>query len=262
MNKKKLLVTGSTGFIGKNLLQRLRGYDIIAPRRQSGFDICDEETFPEEKVDSVIHLAGISRGTLDSEMGSTNVLGTRNVLKFCKQHGVKHIFMSTGAVYHSSDLPITEDGKVNPRSFYAATKLVGEDICRRFDVDSIILRVGNVYGPGQQEGYLIPNLIDPRKRVVTNPFPMRDYVFIDDVVSALIKSLDYEGSGTFNIGLGVSHSVGKIYELVTGKKLSYSGHKDPKDNILLDVSKARHQLNWLSKINIREGIKRTKEYGK
>jgi len=275
---KKILVTGSNGFIGRSLVKRLTGpgFKII------GFDITNGDIAEEgsltylekEDISYVFHLAG---KTFVPESWShpfmfyrTNVMGTENILEFCRKTGARLTYVSSYLYGKPDYLPIDENHPVKAYNPYSHTKLVAEEICRyyrdQFNLGITILRPFNVYGPGQSEQFLIPELIkkilDPHVEFieVMDLRPKRDFIFIDDFVEALYLSMDGP-RGIYNIGSGSSVSVEEILQEIRAiagknKPLRNKGLERPNEifDLYADISKISHELNWIPQIGLHEGI--------
>ena len=180
----RALVTGSAGFIGGHLVDRLLdmgvsvvGIDNMRSGLQSTVDLhikkgnfhpkyidirSDEvsSVFREFKPDVVFHLAaipGVAPSVIDPVISnSANIGGTVSILNACRESGVKRlVFSSSSSVYGGSDvLPTPESTALNPKSPYALQKKIGEEYCRMFsdiyNLDTVCLRYFNVFGPRQR----------------------------------------------------------------------------------------------------------------
>ncbi len=153
-----ILVTGSSGFAGEVVTQKLKkyGYDVIGLDWKQGkfTNFIQDISKPfqiKEKIDVIIHLAARLEAERCSkeDFFSTNVQGTQNILKVAKQHNSYFIYISTTAIYGSPESPITEDTKVSPNGYYGLTKLKGEEICKKYikdGLDIIVVRPSVLIG--------------------------------------------------------------------------------------------------------------------
>jgi GDP-4-dehydro-6-deoxy-D-mannose reductase len=268
-----VLVTGSSGFIGRHLVPALRheGYTVHAIGDEH--DITKPWTeFP--KADAVVHLAGISsvrRGEGDPlPVQHANVTGTLEALNYCRMHKAKLIFPSTAGVYGVPQyLPIKETHPLQPGSAYASSKVMAEEKIRESGVSSIILRFANIYGTGQSKDFLIPTIISQLKSgkvQIGNATSRREFLYVDDAVAAVIAALRSDEQGTFNIGTGRSTSVEEIIHMLR----DINGHFDVayddshKSNVLdiyFDCSLAYEKLGWKAGIGVKEGLRKTLEEG-
>ncbi len=260
---KKILITGSEGFVGNRLVEKLGNkYNLELFDKNFNKDIINPKIFENLNADFVIHLAAITKSNDLSNMFNVNVNGTLNVLEFCKTSGAKLIFASSSAVYGDIDSPIKENSNLKPSSYYAMTKKLGEEMCRfyydKFSVDSTILRIFNPYGPNQTDGFLISDILsqlDKSEIDLGNPRPKRDYIYIDDLVDAIDKSLDLKDFNIINIGTGISYSVKELANQITDKKINFNDNSLVKSDIYADISKAKKLLSWVPKVSLKEGIK-------
>jgi len=265
---EKIIITGSDGFIGKRLTCLLKdNYEIVYFDKTSGKDITENNCFEGINGNIVIHLAGLTRNATEEEFFRVNVQGTLNVLEFCRKNKAKIIFSSSAAVYGNAKYKIQEDCPANPRSFYGITKLMCENMCRfysnKYNIPAIIIRIFNIYGPEQKTGLLIPDIMVQLKNskiILGNPFPKRDYVYIDDVTRAIAMSLDLDGFEIINIGTGEYYSVKEIAGMITDSNIEYSDKIEIEDCVYADISKAKKLLKWIPEVSLKDGIKRILEF--
>lgn len=239
------LITGGAGFIGRSLTRALLRDSSNRVRVVDNFhrservplpgaaviegDIRDREllTWTTRGVDVVYHLGAQSNvigAVADLEYSfSTNVLGTYNVLHAARAANVgRVIFTSSREVYGDVEsLPVAEDTPLRPKNAYGASKLAGEEYGRVFaraGLPVTILRLANVYGPGDQER-VIPVFV--RRAIQGDALELYggeqiiDFISIDRAVTALLRAqkLDAE-CGPLNIGSGVGTTVRQLAEQI------------------------------------------------
>jgi nucleoside-diphosphate-sugar epimerase len=195
-----------------------------------------------------------------------------NVLEFCRKTGAGLTYVSSYLYGNPEYLPIDENHPVKAYNPYSHTKLVAEEICRYYREQFIpgisILRPFNVYGPGQSEQFLIPEVIrkvlDPGIPVieVMDLRPKRDFVYVDDLADALYLSMDGPG-GIYNVGSGSSVSVEEVVSILqdlTGshKEVAtrHAGRPMEIFDLYADCSKIEAMLKWKPKVRFREGLER------
>ncbi|CAM4197807.1 NAD(P)-dependent oxidoreductase [Cytophagaceae bacterium 50C-KIRBA] len=277
---KRILVSGSLGFIGKNLCQALsKGNNQVFEIPSSNeFDLCDNtkvEELPE--VDVIIHLA--AKSYIPESFSNprffyqNNVVSTLNLLEKSRKDKAKFILLSTYVYGNPQYLPIDENHQRNPLNPYTQSKVICEDLCqaysRDFGLNSIILRPYNVYGPGQLSSFLIPSIINQLENeeiFLQDSRPKRDYVFIDDLVEAILLSIEVEkeGCNVYNVGSGSSYSVSEIVDMLvqiskSTAKIRFANieRKGEVLNTVADIKKARIELGWKPLVDIQEGLMRT-----
>lgn len=186
----------------------------------------------------------------------------------------KFIFASSGgAVYgDSSHLPLTEDAPRLPLSCYGKTKMRAEDVllANGDGLEIVILRYGNVYGPGQDHSVVTTFAAALRagKRPVIygDGSQSRDYVYITDVVRANLLALRPGITGIFNIGSAESWTVLDIYQrVVTNMHNGISPVHLPVNSYevrhnSLDIRRAKSILGWAPEVGLDEGLKLTVQY--
>lgn len=273
-----ILVTGAGGFIGGHLVPELQksGHSVVEFRRIDG-DIALAE-FKFKNVQHVFHLAAETfvpeSWKRPSDFYRVNVMGTVAVLEYCRLHNCSMTFLSSYVYGSPLTIPINEAHPVKPNSPYNQSKLLAEDICRfyaeKFNVVTTVLRPFNTYGPGQKNIYLVPHIIkqaidDKSESIrVMDLAPRRDYVFIDDLVDAMVKTIGHGTFSIYNVGSGVSCSVEDIIKtvlrLLHSDKKYLSEDVRRKDEVMdtvADIRKIRNELNWEPKCSIEEGLKKT-----
>jgi UDP-glucose 4-epimerase len=247
----KVVVTGGAGFIGSHLVENLTqlGCSIIVIDDMSKGQLGNIRTSSDQgrvkvfredireyrmirrvtrDADYVFHAAAIIEArnpSIDeSAFHEVNVTGTLNLLRASCGTGVRRfINLSSAAVYGKSlSMPIREDSLTNPISFYGASKLSGEHYCRVFtavhDVETVSLRLFNVYGPRQGHGpyagvitgFVNRLLRNKRPTILGDGMQTRDFVHVSDVVKAMIKAATSKQNvkgKAFNVGSGKSITI-------------------------------------------------------
>lgn len=247
------LLTGAAGFIGSAICRRLleRGDSVIVidnlstgkieniPQgvrfiRGNDYEPSVLNQLNDERFDAIIHIAGQSSGEVSFDNPvydlQTNTQSTLMLLSYAREHDCrKFIFASSMAVYgDAKDGYCREDMAPLPKSFYAVGKLASENYMRiysrEYGITCTALRFFNVYGEGQnmdnmRQGmasiYLAMALKDQHIRVKGSKDRYRDFVYIDDVVNAVMKSLDRkEGYEFFNVCTGKKTTVEEVIQVI------------------------------------------------
>jgi UDP-glucose 4-epimerase len=269
---KSVLVTGSSGFIGQTLVRSLdsKQYRIIECPSSQIVNLCNiEEIDALPKADVIIHLAAksyIPESFINPvSFYSNNLLSTLNILDKAKRDGSKVIFLSTYVYGNPEYLPIDESHPINPLNPYTQSKIICEELCRAyyrdFSVPSVVLRLFNVYGPGQGPSFIIPSILAQLEKPIIelkDSRPRRDFVYIDDVISAIIASTEYVSIGfdIFNVGSGKSVSIKEVANIIkslTGTKAVIRFNEQTRKGEVLDtvadIRKINSVLNWKAEVS-------------
>jgi len=273
----KIAVSGSSGFVGKYLLENLLsdGHEVISISSKDGIDITkytELENLPD--FDVFIHLSA-KNFVPDSfqhphDFYRFNILSTLNFLELCRARNAKFILISSYLYGAPEYLPIDESHPLNPHNPYAQTKLISEELAigyhRDFNLPVIIFRPFNIYGLGQNENFLVPKIIGQIDHEVMNlfdPRPKRDLIYINDVVSALVKAVGFNPNKLeiFNLCSGVSLSTKEIAETVKdifNSDVEIRFTEDIRPNEVMDTqgnnSKCKDVLGWTPSFSFREGV--------
>ena len=236
----KILLTGSDGFIGKNLKKYLevRNHTIIEIDRNSGNDLltCDLKY----DVDWVIHLAGIAgvRDSLENptEYWTQNVIASQRVFDHFKD--TKILYASSSTAYEPWRNP------------YAMSKYSMEQL---FHTNSLGLRFTTAYGPGARQDMLIPQILKGKVNYI-NVNHSRDFIHVNDVISAIEKVMHIDLRGVIDIGTGVSN---KLVDIVDYFKIDYDkriGDETERLDNKADIS-IMEDYNWSAKTDLYKYIK-------
>jgi UDP-glucose 4-epimerase len=278
LDGKVIAVTGSSGFVGSHLVNRIKESNaiVLGLDIKDGIDITNwKQIRAIDKIDILVHLAARTfvpdACKEPRELYHANIIGTINALELGKIHNAKIIFASSYVYGIPQWLPLDEEHPVFGFNPYALSKIICEQLCRAyhddFGVKVVILRPFNIYGMGQDERFLIPSIVKQARtgRIVLNdPMPKRDFIYIEDMVNAYLKAIEYESSNleVFNIGSGVSYSVRDIADIVcsvfsSNVEVEFRGktRKNEIPDTVADISKAMELLEWEPKVSIEEGLR-------
>jgi UDP-glucose 4-epimerase len=253
---KTYLVTGAAGFIGAALAAAFlkAGHQVVTVDNLStgfkhhlpeGVDFIEGDCQDPKVIDAlhaynfeaIYHIAGQSSGEVSFENPiydlQTNGQSTLQLLNLARTIGCqKFIYASTMSVYGDTEhLPVVESQVPNPKSFYGVGKLASEHYLKiynqEFGIATAALRLFNVYGPGQnltnmKQGmvsiFLAQALENQHIHVKGSPERFRDFIYIEDVVKAFIKTesvLNQDEQHLFNVCSGVKTTVGELVNDIT-----------------------------------------------
>ncbi len=291
--KNNILIVGGTGFIGYHLAEKClaKGWQVTnissrPPKKirylsKVKYIICDITKKKSLKKNIrkpftyVVNLGGYVDHTNRKKVFKSHYIGCKNLAEiFLKKTPIAFVQMGSGAEYGDVKSPQKENTKCNPKSVYGQAKLLSSiyliDLFKKHKFPSTILRLYNTYGPRQDLNRFIPIVISGC--IKNKKFPcskcnqFRDFLHIDDVVDAILKSLTNKNAKgqIINIGSGKPRKIKNIIEYV--KKILKGGYplfgkvKLRKDEILKvypDISKAKDKINWRPKILFKKGLKVT-----
>lgn len=289
--KQRLLITGVTGFIGKNILRFIESeyrnnYEIIilSSSKNTVYKtvlhkdyIFSKNDFLEkdiEKIDVVLHIGAFTPKSgaeaNNIEQSNSNISSTKYLLDNLPNIPSKFIFLSTIDVYGKIETTISEDSLTNPLSMYGWSKLYCEKMLENWAMQNNtivqILRVGHIYGKGE-EAYkkVIPVSIQKLKNGESPEIfgageEKRSFLHVDDVCSLIMKSISlpkYEG--VINLCSSNSHTIKDIVKMlvdISGKDININYVKTENKGIdfVFDTSKMNQLLGY-EKVDIRDGLK-------
>jgi UDP-glucose 4-epimerase len=301
----KYLITGAAGFLGSALANRLvreghkvRGIDDLSAgspevlSREVYLERGDVNDRPKlwtllQDIDVVFHLAArvvVPESVLyPREYNQVNVGGTVTLMEAMRDVGVRRlVFISSGAVYGNQvDQPVSESAIPNPKSPYAVSKLASEYYIRTIgsssNIETVCLRVFNVYGPGQRfspvNPPVIPNFL--RQAMLNGTLVLhgdgtatRDYVYVDDVVNSMVSAANAANvdQQIINVGSGRETGVQELAQMavrVTGgtpEILANNRGDGGPDRMCADISLAKEKLNFQPTISLEVGLRLTLEH--
>lgn len=294
------LVTGGAGFIGSTLADALVGEgrevhvlddlstghlrNVPADAALHRADIRDAAAVAAAvaaaRPSTVFHLAAqadvrraIAEPAFDADV---NINGTLSVLEAARAVGARVVFAATGGgaygEYEGLPLPTPESAEPRPMSHYGQSKLAGEGYCalygRLYDVPTVRLRLGNVYGPRQDphgEAGVVAifsgRIIDGQEvTVFGDGLQTRDYVYVNDVVDAFLRADAGPDDATLNIGTGREVSVLDLVRLLgAGDPVFAPARTGEIQRSCLDPTAARAALGWSARTPVEDGLPRTRD---
>ena len=302
---KKILVTGGAGFIGSHLCRRLLalGNEVICldnlftGNKANIYDLLDDKRFEfirhdviepiTLEVDEIYNLAcpasPVHYQKNPVQTINTSVMGAINMLNLATSHHARILQTSTSEVYGDPLVhPQKEDywGNVNPigvRSCYDEGKRVAEtlfcDYHRQHSTDIRIVRLFNTYGPHMciDDGRVVSNFIvqalrDDDITIYGDGTQTRSFCYVDDIVDALIKTMETDTTGPINLGNPTEISIDKLAQLIltlTGSTSKLVYKELPSDDPIRrkpDISLAKEILDWEPNTTLQIGLTKTINY--
>lgn len=300
-----ILITGGAGFIGTALAKRLKrlNHNVTIVDLEKKFaslhdeftkyslDIRNYENFRKIEhleFDYIFHLAAQTASVISQEEPEldvdTNVKGTLNVCNYARKcKATKIIFTSSMATYGNKKGKIKESDIQTPLSNYGVSKVAGEyyiNMFKQFGIENTIFRLFNVYGPGQdmsnlRQGmasiFMAQSIISDEIKVTGSFDRYRDFVYIDDVVDALIYGLDNEThSKVYNVGSENGTTVKELIDLIIEvnnkpknqfKIINIGSHEGDQFGSKADATKLK-ELGWSPKTDLKDGLEKMYIYAK
>jgi UDP-glucose 4-epimerase len=300
MQAMRAIVTGGAGFIGSHVSDALvaRGDEVhvvddLSRGRQENLpdaavlhelDIRSEaltDLLATLQPEAVFHLAAqadvgtsVEQPALDADV---NVIGTIRVLEAARSANARVIFTSTGgAIYGECERPAREEDERRPLSPYGTSKLAGEEYLatwnRLHGTSHGACRLANVYGPRQQpslEGGVIAIFLERLRNgraieIFGDGKQTRDFVYVGDVVNALLVAMSAQRGGVFNVGTGTETSILELEALCAEtagaqRQPPRFAPERPGDlrRSVLDASRAARELGWRATTTLADGLART-----
>lgn len=273
-----VLVTGAGGFVGRHMCEALErlGKRVVRASSRSAFDPL-RDPLPLDGIGHIFHIAartGVPAAWADpAGYVDVNTLGTVRVLEQARAHRCGVTFLSAYVYGVPRALPIREDAPAEANNPYALSKRMAEEACafyaRAHGLSVSTLRLFNLYGPGQDDRFLVPLIarqaLDPtcREIEVADLQPSRDYVFVDDAIEAIIRTSAAPPGSVFNVGSGVAHSVEEVIRLIlvaAGVSKPYRGRAERRsneiDSTVADITAIRRAVGWRPAVTLGEGLRR------
>jgi GDP-4-dehydro-6-deoxy-D-mannose reductase len=269
----EIIITGADGFIGSNLTKFFtkKNKKILPIYKEFG-DLKNKNIWnnvPAAKY--LIHCAYKidNKNKNPEKIFHQNIKVLKNAIDYCVTNQCMIIFPST-FLYGKNKKFSSEDSCPSPKDFYSLSKYVCEKMiyfkCKQKKIRSVILRLFNIYGDSQKKNYMIPRLFDEIIKGDKLNFYnfLRDYLHIDDVNTAFMKSINYKKKNfdIFNVGSGKSISaknLAKIIGKITKKNIKFNELKNLDKNAAVNtkanINKAKKYLNWEPRVKIEQGLK-------
>lgn len=285
LRRMNILVTGASGFIGRHLVRRLisEGHSVTVLIRND----CDLPSGVKKvfgrienldqfygKQDVIYNLAAVLLGGSELDkaaMIKTHIVGTMTVVNLAIGWGARLIQVGTCYEYASHEFAVTEGSDVRPIGDYATSKFVASMLVIGMHLsgklDSTVVRLSQIYGPGQRPGFLIPTMIESTKigKPMLIPEDIRDYLYIEDAIDAMIKLATVKDLSVVNVGSGSPTRLTEIAAKIArylGKRGSSTGVRRPSEvgPLWMNNDLAKERLGWSPATDLDAGLLQTIEF--
>jgi len=287
------LITGSAGFVGRHFRARLesQGWDVTGVDVKTGRDAREFFSYPPVSYDLVVHAAAVVGGReviennplaqavnleLDARLFSWARAARPGRIVYFSSSAVYPVsFQAEPQQYKLSETDVNPDLPQRPDRLYGWTKLTGEYLCRlaRADGQAVtVVRPFSGYGPDQDDTYPFPKMID-RALAREDPFLIwgtgrqtRDFIHVDDIVTATLMMVEREDNGPLNLGSGEPVSMRQLAAAVceeAGYQPRFECVPAAPSGVhwrVADVMRM-HQL-WTPRVRLSHGIREALEYRK
>ena len=296
MKDKKILVTGGAGFIGSNLVEALYKenevtvLDNLHTGKRSNLENAikggakfvegDAKNIKSIKgdFDFVFHLGIYSASPMyrdNPNLVGEVVQGITEVLEYCKEASIPLVFASTSSIYNGIAPPHKENVIPGVTDYYTEARIACERMSELYfklhNVKVAAMRFFSVYGYNDigkgKYANLVTQFMDSLLKgeqpiVYGDGEQKRDFVFVSDVVNALLRASTIKGFGIYNVGTGKNYSLNEAIsklQIITGKKIAPKYIKMPVKNYVMttlaDTTKSKKEIGFDARVGLDEGIR-------
>lgn len=268
IENKRIVITGSTGFLGKHLMERFVNCEVMEIKR----DLSLIKNIKSFNPDYIFHFAAEIYD--EDSMFESNVMFTYNLLEHTKDVNYKaFVYCGSSSEYGTKNKPMSENDYLEPNTLYSATKSSGTMMCKgfasRYNKPIITVRPFSVYGLYEKSHRFIPTLFDRfvKKESVTISPGVHDFIYIDDFINAVLVITNSDSEiikgDVVNIGYGSQWTNKEVYDImknifqydidvnfVDGKLRTF----DTTESWVADISKLKDKYGYFPKYSLEYGL--------
>ena len=264
----KIVVTGASGFLGGALISFLRkkNIDCIGITRKKSLDLFTVESYEDSPLgDILIHLAEPNNRSDVEERGTKQELACHETFKVLLKKGYRRVIYASSATLYAGCLttPRKVTDPIEGMDAYTRIKMSSESLALLGG--GTVVRLANLYGPGMSTENVVSHILNQAGLdgaiTMRSLGPVRDFLWIEDAVTAFLAIIEKRVSGVFNVGSGRGTS---IRELVSVVQSIFKNKQDvielcplkESSNLILDIELTKKTLGWAPKTILEEGIRK------
>tara|TARA_B110000971_G_C19979358_1_gene486587 strand:+ start:249 stop:1133 length:885 start_codon:yes stop_codon:yes gene_type:complete len=278
MINKKIAITGHTGIIGTNFINKFKKNTFIKCNIDITHRLKVFKWIKDNEFDAFIHLAAIVpvqkvQGNKKRAL-KINFNGTKNIIdaiNFYKNKNVWFFYSSTSHVYgvRKSLRPFSENDKLSPHNYYGKTKLLSEKYIKNKSKKIITFCIGRIFSftdIKQDKSFFIPNtfrkILNTKQLDInlSNYNGLRDFISVDEITSLIGMLYMQKSKGVFNIASGkpasLKNIVLKIHKITKSKKIKLNNIINNDNNIIANITKIKKKINWKPNSDINKILKK------
>jgi UDP-glucose 4-epimerase len=264
----RVVVTGASGFLGGALINFLRenNIDCIGITRKKSLDLFTVESYEESPLGNIlIHLAEPNNRSDVEKSGTKQELACHETFKVLLKKGYQRVIYASSATLYadSSTTPRKVTDPIEGKDVYTRIKMSSESLA--LSSGGTVVRMANLYGPGMSTENVVSHILNQagldRAITMRSLGPVRDFLWIEDALTAFLAIIEKGASGVFNVGSGRGAS---IRELVSMVQSIFKNKQDvielcplkESSNLILDIELTKKTLGWAPKTILEEGIRK------